>query len=609
MKLQALWRSPSAWPAGAALVLTLAVWLSYTAVYRAALQEAGQRGQAQMQLQARELLGSVEKFEHLPYLVGADQALAQVLSAPQDPLRLNAANRYLQFAQHRTGVAAIYLMDTTGHTLAASNWSTPGSFVGRNYRFRPYFQQAMEGGAGRFYGVGVTTGEPGFFIAAPLLQNNRIEGVVAVKVDLTPLEERWREAGLPLALADEAGVMFLSAQRDWRYRSLYPLAEPAQAKLRETRQYGGTLTEALSPQGLDAAQAPTALQVVDGGHYLVQARPLEHFGWQLLLFADPGPARRQGALAAGLVGLSLAVVLLALAFAWQYRRRMSERRAMARERARAIEALERRIAERTAELTAANDAAVQTGKLALLGQMAAGISHELSQPLAALHTLADNAAEFLKRQDPDNASSNLQLIGGLCTRMGNIVGELKAFARKEPARLEPVRLAEVVASTLMLMEPLRHASQTRIETETLDAGLAVLGDGIRLEQVLVNLLRNGIDAMEGQAERRIDIRVSATGETVTLSVRDHGPGLSDAARAHLFEPFFTTKPSGKGLGLGLSLSQAIVREMGGQISAHNAGPGARFDVTMRRTATPPDATAPSEHPQLNRTPFYACTAD
>ena len=585
MKPRSQWRSPLAWSVCAGTVLALTVWLTFAAFYRTALQETERLGQAQMQLHARELLGSVEKFEHLPYLVGAEKALSQLLGAPQDPERLSDANQYLHFAQQRTGVGAIYLMDTDGNTLAASNWATPASFVGRNYRFRPYFLQAMEGKTGLFYGVGVTTGEPGVFIAAPLRNDKRIWGVVTVKVDLTSFEDRWREAGLPLAMADESGVMFLSAKREWRYRSLYPLPERVLRNLQETRQYGDIVTQFLIAESGSSPADMARLQVAEGRSYLVQHRSLERFGWHMLLFADPDPARRQGALASGLIGLSLAVVLLALAFAWQYRRRIAERQAMARERARGIAALERRIAERTEELTAANDAAVQTGKLALLGQMAAGISHELSQPLAALQTLADNAAELLKRNDPDSASSNLQLIGGLCTRMGHIVGELKAFARKEPARLQPVRVAQVIASTLMLIEPMRHASRTRIETTLEDADLAILGDGIRLEQVLVNLLRNAMDAMEviqTPAEKRIELHVRGEGDTVTLCVRDHGPGLSNDARDHLFEPFFTTKPCGKGLGLGLSLSQAIVREMGGQIRASDAEPGARFELTMRR---------------------------
>lgn len=584
MKLRVLWLSPLSWLVWANIVLALTVWMTYAGFHHSALREAERVGQAQMHLQARDLLGSVEKFEHLPYLVGADQSLAQVLRAPLDPTRLTDANRYLHFAQQRTGVAAIYLMDTGGNTLAASNWDTSSSFVGRNYRFRPYFRQAMEGRTGLFYGVGVTTGEPGAFIAAPLRDGTRIQGVVAVKVDLTPFEERWREAGLPLALADDAGVMFLAAQREWRYRSLYPLPESVSKKLRETRQYGALLAAApLSTHTQRVADTMTRLHVSDGRSFLVQDRPLNRFGWNMLLFADPTPPRRLAAVGAGLVGLSLALVMLALAFAWQYRRRISEQRAMARERKLAVAELERRIAERTTELTAANDAAVQTGRLALLGQMAAGISHELSQPLTALRTLADNTNAFLHRKDMANASVNLELIGSLCDRMGSIVGELKAFARKEPARLQPVSLEQVITGTLMLIEPLRQTSQTLISHEAKD--LTVLGDSIRLEQVLVNLMRNGIEAMEGQTDRRIEIGVACNGDSVKLSVRDHGPGLSDDARAHLFEPFFTTKPSGKGLGLGLALSQAIMREMGGQIMALPADPGARFELILRKAPT------------------------
>jgi two-component system C4-dicarboxylate transport sensor histidine kinase DctB len=190
------------------------------------------------------------------------------------------------------------------------------------------------------------------------------------------------------------------------------------------------------------------------------------------------------------------------------------------------------------------------------------------------------------------------LIGELCNRMGSIIGELKAFARKEPARLQPVALRHVIGSSLMLIEPMRHASGTRIEVEPTD--LQVMGDPIRLEQVLVNLLRNGMDAMEGAPVRRIAIEtVALPGDQVRLSVRDHGPGLSPDVQDHLFEPFFTTKPSGKGLGLGLALSKAIVGEMGGAIEAVNAAPGARFDLILQAAtpaAAPPPQADRSRHP-------------
>jgi two-component system, NtrC family, C4-dicarboxylate transport sensor histidine kinase DctB len=559
------------------------VWLVYGWFHQAALRDTGEQSLATLQIQTRDLLGSVEKFEHLPYLVGAEQSLTHLLQAPRDPARVDQANRYLSFAQGRTDVAAIYLIDTSGNTLAASNWDTPSSFVGRNYRFRPYFRDAMAGRTGMFYGVGVTTGEPGAFIAAPIRAGQGIVGVVAVKIDLTAFEDKWREAALQMAMADGQGIVFLTTQPGWRYRSLQPLSQPVLQSLRETRQYGDFVPRNLGTGGNPSPGAALQPMKIDQSPYLVQVRDLGRFDWQMLLFTDPAQARRQALFAAEIAGLSLALVLLALALGWQYRRRRLERQASQRELAEVMAGLEQRIAARTAELTAANDIAVQTGKLAVLGQMAASISHEISQPLAALRTLADNASVFLARQDTRNASSNLRHIGDLCLRMGSIIGELKTFARKEPARLQPVSVKHSLSSALMLIEPLRHASRTRIETD--DAtDLMVMGDAIRLEQVLVNLLRNGIDAMENQAERRMELRWQITADTVTLAVRDQGPGLSADVQSRLFEPFFTTKPSGKGLGLGLALSQAIVKEMGGSIQAHNAHPGACFELVLQRAS-------------------------
>ena len=554
-------------------------WLTFGVFQRAALQDTQGRGSSALERHAQDLLASVERFEHLPYLLGAEQVLVAALQAPSTPHLLDAANSYLAFAQQRTDVFAIYLMDTTGQTLVASNWDTPLSFVGKNYRFRPYFQEALAGGTGRFYGIGVTTGEPGFFIAAPVRAGQDVIGVVAVKIDLNAYEAKWRAEGLRLAVTDDSGVLFMSAEPTWRYRSLYPLDEDQLARLRTTRQYGdNTLLPLVEHPGPAPSRQLTSLHVANAPT-LVQGRDLNLLGWKLLLFSDPGPARTRGALAAGISVLAFALVVVLTALGWTQRRRKLEREASRQEKLHIVAELENRIAARTAELTAANGAAVQTGKLALLGQMAAGISHELSQPLAALRTMADNAGTFLDRQDTTNAQRNLRLIGELCSRMGNIVGELKSFARKEPARLQAASLQQVMRSTLMLLEPLRQTARCDIRTDGADAW--VLCDPIRLEQVLANLLRNGIEAMESQDHRLLEVHVTQSTDRVTVSVRDHGPGLTDEVLQHLFEPFFTTKPTGKGLGLGLALSQAIVREMNGSIQARNASPGAIFDITLQ----------------------------
>lgn len=564
----------------AALLVLLAAWLGYQTAHQKALDDMQTEGTAQIEYHTRELLSAVERFKNLPALLGAEASLAALLREPNDPARIDAANRYLSFAQSRTDVSFAYLIDAQGQTRAASNWQEPHSFVGFNYAFRPYFQDAMAGKTGVFYAIGVTTGKPGAFLAAPIRDGARVLGVVAVKLDLSAIEDSWVRSSTPLALSDRFGVLFLSAQPAWRYRSLDALPSDALAELQRTRQYGDITQRPLRAQAGPLPGRQGQALVADEQTYLVQGRPMDDLDWHLLLFSDPQHAMTQGLLAAALAGLASALLLAGAALGWQYHRRRAERLAARHELAQVVAALEQRIATRTAELTAANDTAVQTGKLALLGQMAAGISHEISQPLAALHTLADNAGAFLARGNPDAARGNLQHIGALCERMGTIVGELKAFARKEPARLQPVPLSRVISSALMLVEPHRHASGTRISTPS--TLLWVLGDSIRLEQVLVNLIRNGIDAMDEQTLRQLDISLSTTEAHVTLSIRDHGPGLSAQVQAHLFEPFFTTKPSGKGLGLGLALSQAIVKEMGARLSAYNAAPGALFELRLQR---------------------------
>lgn len=565
----------------ATLLVLVSSWVAYRLQHQRTVNEIQVHGTAQIEYHTQQLLGVVERFKNLPALLAAQPSLSALLQAPDNADLIDAANQYLAFSQSRSGVSFAYLIDTQGRTLAASNWQKDSSFIDHNYGFRPYFQDAMKGRTGIFYGVGVTTGKPGAFLAGPILAGGKIIGVVAVKIDLTAFEDTWIQTGTPLVLADRYGIIFLTAQPAWRYRSLDPISPAVLAELQKTRQYGDIAQRPLRMVTGPRPSAQGLLLRADNRDFLVQGRSIEQLGWQLMLFDEPRQAIDQGLLAGALAGLAAAFTLTCAGLGWQFRRRRSERLAARSELAQVVAALEQRIATRTAELTAANDTAVQTGKLALLGQMAAGISHEMSQPLAALRTMADNASVYLNRNDTASARKNLGHVSDLCERLGNIVGELKAFARKEPARLKSVPLSRVVSSVLMLIEPHRCAANARIQVDATE--LWVTADSTRLEQVLLNLIRNGIDAMEEQADRRLDITIGCTNRFVTIAIRDHGQGLSPEVQAHLFEPFFTTKPSGKGLGLGLALSQAIIKEMGATLSARNTDPGAQFDLTLQRS--------------------------
>jgi two-component system C4-dicarboxylate transport sensor histidine kinase DctB len=323
-------------------------------------------------------------------------------------------------------------------------------------------------------------------------------------------------------------------------------------------------------------------------------------GWQLMLF--PNEARMQRA---GLAWAAGAALLLACAgaSAWalhQRRRRLEERQASRKALQEAARELEQRIAERTAQLSDTNrhleqkyaklqetsgllrttqNELVQAGKLAMLGQMAAGVTHELNQPLAAIRAFADNARTFLQRGQVEQAAANLTHIGDASARMGAIIGQLKGFARKGES-IDSVDLERSVRASCFLLESevRRRGAQLDIAT---GAPLTVTGDAVRIEQVLINLLRNALDAVDGTAERHVAITLTRAGPDAVVRILDTGPGIPAAVAPHLFEPFFTTKPSGEGLGLGLAISSSIVVAMNGRLTAHNRPEGgACFEVSL-----------------------------
>jgi two-component system C4-dicarboxylate transport sensor histidine kinase DctB len=507
-------------------------------------------------------------------------------------------NHTLQAVQEQAKVAAIYVMDHEGNTVAASNWNLPQSYIGKNFGFRPYFRDPMmNGGAGRFYGIGSTTNEPGYFIAQPVYAAGADHGtatpvgVLAIKISLSEFERAWRSSEEPIALADRAGVVFLSNREQWKYHSLRPLAEEEQRRLTDTLQYAGQLIRPVA--GLPKPERAGFGEFV--------AKPVGRLGWQVMLFPSQARIIRVGIYAATAVALLLAIAAISYWALHQRRRRLEERMESRKALQRAAEELDRKIAQSTRELLQANqdleskyarlketehllrstqNELVQAGKLAMLGQMAAGITHELNQPLAAIRAFADNAVTFLERGQGDRAGENLSQISLASARMGAIIGQLKGFARKSHETVASVDLAQAIRASALLLESefRRHDVQLDIE---IGEPLAVIGDGGRTEQVLINLMRNALDAVEDAATRQVAVSLQREGEAAVVRIRDSGAGIADEVAQHLFEPFYTTKPSGKGLGLGLAISSSIVQAMNGQLSAcnHPEG-GAEFLVRL-----------------------------
>jgi C4-dicarboxylate-specific signal transduction histidine kinase len=588
------------------LLLAALAALSGFATHRVAQQlgiaELQTTGLHRLDLYTASLEREIGKYAFLPGTLGLERDVVELLRQPQNNKRQPAVNAYLEQLNERAGTLSIYVMDAGGHVLASSNWRRDDSFVGEDLSFRPYFRDALNNGNGRIFGIGTTRGEPGYYLSSRLDDDNRTLGVAVIKVSLEQLEKSWSTGEAPAMVSDENGVVILGSVANWKFTTLRPLDEATRSAFDQTQQYN---RRALKPLGLkeikelehgarlvrissDGPEMVTVYPVT--GRFLAQSRPLPGTPWTLTVFShleqvdDIAQSRA-----------AVAVVVTALLFILglmlgERRRHLKDQLAAREALQQAHDELERKVDERTADLSAANlllqdevaeriraertlhaaqDELVQAGKLAAIGQLSTGIAHELNQPLAALRTLSGNSVRFLDRGDQATARSNLERIAQLVDRMGLITGQLRTFARKSSGQRQTVALGHALDNALALLDPRLREANAEIVRHCPQPEPVALADANRLEQVLINLIGNALDAMQGQPQPCIELACAAIDRVARLSVRDHGPGLSDEALNHLFEPFFTTKAAGVGLGLGLTISAGILHDFGGTLSGAN----------------------------------------
>jgi two-component system C4-dicarboxylate transport sensor histidine kinase DctB len=523
------------------------------------------KAQGRLSLYRSTVVAELERFSHLTYVLARDPYVIKT-SLGADT---GALDRRLAAFALKSGLDAIYLMRPNGMTISASNADQPTSFVGQDYSFRPYFQDAIAGHQGRFYGIGATTGLPGYFIADAVRgPDNAVIGVVAIKLDLAGLEASWRDAGEQVILANDDGVVLLASDADWRYRVLDDISAQQRDAIRSSRQFPG--------QDLDRLDwAPKSGQrAVIGGttRIHISAHDLPH-GWVLHYFASDDRAVVRSLLVTGIV-----VIVAALAFILSQLRRtrrigaalrksVAEEAQLRRANERlAVEIEERKAAER--QLKRTRGELERASRLAALGQLAASVTHELGQPLAAMRNhLA--AAEM-------NGGANgtvLPRIAGLVDRMEGITRQLKFFSRTDSEGFREVDLRQATQAALDLVAPNIEQAEARVTFDAPDMPVLVRGDQLRLEQVITNILRNAMDALEESTERTLSVRIGTKEGTGWCEVRDSGHGLGDASLSDLLEPFFTTRESGQGMGLGLAISASIVKEHHGTIEAWDSSSG------------------------------------
>jgi two-component system, NtrC family, C4-dicarboxylate transport sensor histidine kinase DctB len=558
-------------------------------------------------LHAAVLRSELERHRSLPMVLAQDPDLATLLRQPDTARAARLSGKFETLAQD-VRAAAIYALDADGRTLAASNWRLPTSFVGSNYRFRPYYYQAMRDGQATFFALGTVSGRPGLYLSRRVDDPaGRPLGVIVAKVEFDALEADWRVSGEPTYVTDADGVVVITTVPAWRFHTAGPVSADLRQRLAATQTAGPTVPAPLPFDAGSGALVRLSSDDAPGSSngpkslYAVASDPLRDIGWRLTLLSPSGDAIARAVAVARWLGALTVALLAALTGILLRRRQRAAAREVEAEQAR-LE-LERQIDLRTGELRSTNDQLnheieerrrletvrqdlqdelIQANKLATLGQIAAGVAHEINQPVAAIRTHADSAAIQLRRADSAGALRSLSNIDRLTERVGVITDELRAFARKTRSGTVSVGVDGAIDGALLLVAGRLREKGIQLERRRAPGDLAVRAERNRLEQVVLNLLQNAIEALDGVADPAISVRVLAKGQRVTIEITDNGPGVSAAMRERLFTPFSTDKPDG--LGLGLVISRDIVAAFGGELGLEATAQGARFVIRLARAS-------------------------
>jgi two-component system C4-dicarboxylate transport sensor histidine kinase DctB len=523
------------------------------------------RAEVRLALYTGHVLSELQRTSVVPLLLARDPALIAALNSSE----FSVTSQNLISAQAEIGAASILLLDVTGRTVAA----TDRTRIGSGHAAEPYFVNAQRSKETVFTVTERETGGFNFTYSRAVLSENRLVGVIVVGAELSKFERVWAGISDAVAVVNSENTVILSTEPRWRGLLINDALAVRPATSAIERAFQATADWANNP--------PDAY--VRGEAVMRNEARIPFRGWKLISFTTYDSIREKvnAVLALEIMGFA---VLLALIF-YLLSRRARRQSAVARRESADLRRLNARLQQVIAErekvqkdLEVAEQTLAQSSKLAALGEMSAAVSHELNQPLAAMKTYLAGARLLLQRKRSEEALSSFQRIDDLIERMGAITRQLKSYARKGGEAFEPVDVRACISSALSMMEPTLRNRSVRITRMLTRENVTVMADRVRLEQVIINLLRNALDATKQTTDPEVEIILTA-GETVTLAVRDNGHGIDDLD--NLFEPFYTTKRPGEGVGLGLAISSGIVKDLGGRLTARNAqGGGAVFEVQL-----------------------------
>ncbi|AXI51289.1 MULTISPECIES: ATP-binding protein [unclassified Sulfitobacter] len=523
------------------------------------------RAELRIALYSGNLLAELRQNAIVPQLLSRDPALIEALTRSDYSL---STQRLISFVEE-IGAASLMLYDIDGRTVAA----TDRNRLGASHRQEAYFVDALRSNSTVFSVIPRDTGGYRFFYSRRIQEGGANLGVIAAEVDLQRFERAWAGISDAVIVTDSTGDIIMATEPRWR-------------GLTESEALSNQTPQSAIERAIKATADWTALPAdayLQGEAVMRLSSRIPFRGWRITSYTTYASVREKvnGVLALEVMGFA---ILLALTFYALSRRTAGRAALFQRESAelRALNAaLQREVAERKRvqqTLAVAEQTLEQSSKLAALGEMSAAVSHELNQPLAAMKTYLAGARLLMQRNRLEEALASFGRIDDLIERMGAITRQLKSYARKGQQQFSPFDMGEALASALSMMEPQLRQRQVQINRILPAAPVQVMGDRMRIEQVLVNLLRNALDATKSERNPTVEIILSA-GETATLTVRDNGPGIEDLDS--LFEPFYTTKQPGDGVGLGLAISSGIVSDLGGRLTARNGQHGgAVFEMQL-----------------------------
>ena len=545
------------------------------------------------------------RFEKIPDVLAKHPLLQEVLQTPDNDSR-DRLNLLLEEIGGVTQTSDIYLIDKMGLTLASSNWQSERTFIGMDFSFRPYFQQAIQGQSARYYAVGLKSNKRGYYFSSPVMSNGEVVGVIVVKISIDEIENQHKEAvgdiDYNFLIVAPDDVVFISDKSEWRLKTIGSISDKKAQQLKYSPRYSGREIEMLNVHPVKSLYLP---ENISGSLFKIkdlnvnklvftQKKQMLDVGWRVHLWTSLDSIEQQKSFLTIISASGYLLILFLVLFA-------KERMRNAKNQREARLVLEQRVKERTSDLTASNtlliaeieqrketqaqlnktqDELIQSAKLAVIGNMSASINHEINQPLTALRSYSQNALSYQKRGQEDKTKHNLELIITLVDRLADIVSQFKHFSKKSGGIATPVYIQECINAALGIVKHQAQNESVQLQVDLPKNKIFILGDDIRLEQVLINLFNNAIQAMTNEKDKRLDVSVTLVDTKVVIAIKDTGPGILASNLDKIFEPFFTTKER-IGLGLGLSISQRIIELMQGLLVVENHDDGgAEFKIVL-----------------------------